>query len=181
MENKEVENRIRETCCVFGHRTIKDNKKLRNKLSETFEHLICYYGINRFLLGSHSEFDDLCYEVLTDLMEDYPKIKRIYVRCNSPELSEKQKRFFSSKYDGTYYPKRVHNAGRGLYIERNYDMIDNSYVCVVYFFDDYQPHKQQKSGTSIAYKYARRKQKEIINLAERSLINKIIYKIIGKR
>ena len=60
-------------------------------------------------------------------------------------------------------------------IERNYEMIDNSRICLVYFKDSYLPPLQErkkelpkhrpKSGTGTAYNYAVRKKRIIINTA----------------
>ena len=64
---------------------------------------------------------------------------------------------------------------RPAYVERNYIMIDSSDICVVYYNEDYQPPKrknsrrdispyQPKSGTRIAYEYAQKKKKDIVNI-----------------
>lgn len=79
-------------------------------------------------------------------------------------------------FEETYFPERAMNAGLAVYVERNCEMIDKSYICVVYFKDNYLPERrrnssmditdyQPKSGTGIAYKYAVRKKRRIINLA----------------
>ena len=57
------------------------------------------------------------------------------------------------------------DAGKAVYIERNCEMIDNSRFCVVYYDENYIPsRKNKKSGTKIAYDYAVKKGKEIINV-----------------
>ena len=73
-------------------------------------------------------------------------------------------------------PEKALNAGRAVYTERNHEMINNSDICVVYFKTDKFPSGNKngkhdllnigKSGTGIAYKYAVRKNKTIINPAE---------------
>lgn len=40
-------------------------------------------GVNTFLFGSRSEFDDICHEVVTELREHYPGIERIAYTCKS--------------------------------------------------------------------------------------------------
>ena len=67
------------------------------------------------------------------------------------------------------------DAGRAAYVERNYEMIDKSDYCVVYYDENYLPSErkkskkdlfsyQPKSGTKIAYEYAVKKKKKIINV-----------------
>ena len=59
-------------------------------------------------------------------------------------------------------PKKMINAGRAAYVERNCEMIDNSDFCVFYYDGKYTAAKR-KSGTKIAYDYAVKKKKQIIN------------------
>lgn len=64
------------TCCFIGHRRIKHKKELASRLRDN----ICYLleqGVATFLFGDHSEFNTLCYEVVSELREVYPKIRRI--------------------------------------------------------------------------------------------------------
>ncbi len=79
-------------------------------------------------------------------------------------------------YEETYFPPKLENAGKYCYVERNYEMIDNSAYCVFYYNENYiaslkRQTKQRmllsvrrSSGTKIAYKYATKKKKLIINL-----------------
>ena len=42
---------------------------------------ICYLleqGVATFLFGDHSEFNTLCYKVVSELREVYPQIRRIH-------------------------------------------------------------------------------------------------------
>ena len=60
-------------------------------------------------------------------------------------------------------------------MERNREMINRADYCVVYYDENYKPPRrknsrrdlidyQPKSGTKVAYDYAVKKKKEIINL-----------------
>jgi hypothetical protein len=66
-------------------------------------------------------------------------------------------------YEDTYYPEKIINSGRASYIERNYEMIDNSQYCIVYYDEPNAP-TSRKSGTKIALDYAVKKDKQIIVL-----------------
>ena len=54
-------------------------------------------------------------------------------------------------------------AGRAAYVERNYEMIRLSDFCVFYYHGEEKP-ATRKSGTEIAYRYACRQKKTVIEL-----------------
>ena len=147
--------------CFFGHRSIKETEKLKPVLREIIEDLI-KEGADTFLLGSKSEFNDLCREVLSDIKEKYPHIKRIYVRAEYPVIDESYKRYLFERYEDTFFPKRVAGAGKAAYAERNFYMIDKSDICVFYY-DKNIKYLHRKSGTKAAFEYAEKRRKRIIN------------------
>ncbi len=149
------------TCCFLGHRTINETEELRTKLTDTIEKLITDENVDTFLFGSKSEFDRLCLELVSKLKEKYPHIKRIYVRAEFPYISDIYKSYLLTFYDETYYPEKIKNAGRAAYVERNYEMINRSRFCIVYYDELYTP-SSRKSGTKIALEYAIKKSKDII-------------------
>ena len=151
------------TCCFFGHRTINETEELKSKLNEVIEKLILENSVDTFLFGSKSRFNSLCQETVTKLKEKYPYIKRIYVRAEYPHISEQYKNYLLESYEDTYYPKKIISAGRAAYVERNYEMIDKSHYCIVYY-DEANAPTTRKSGTKIALDYAIKKQKHIIIL-----------------
>lgn len=159
--------------CFIGHRTIKRTEKLVTLLEETIISLI-NKGANTFLFGSRSDFDHLAREVVTRLKEKYPKIKRVYVRAEYKYVNSTYENYLLNFYDETYFPQKLENAGRYSYVERNYEMVDQSAYCVFYYNENYVlPMTQSKSsmlrrnsGTKIAYEYAVKKKKQIINLFE---------------
>ncbi|MBE5816511.1 MAG: DUF1273 domain-containing protein [Clostridiales bacterium] len=151
------------TCCIFGHRTINETEELRAKITEAVEKLITDEKVDTFLFGSKSRFNSLCLELVTELKEKYPHVKRIYVRAEYPYISEHYKSYLLESYEDTYYPEKIINSGRAAYVERNYEMIDNSRFCIVYY-DKQNAPSIRKSGTKIALDYALKKQKHIIVL-----------------
>lgn len=154
-----------KACCFFGHRKINETPELTEILESVIESLIKEKAVNIFYFGSKSEFDSLCLKVVTDLKEKYPHIKRIYVRAEFPYIDDSYKKYLLESYEDTYYPEKMINAGRAAYVERNYEMIDNSSYCICYYDENYAPPKrrnsrrdltdyQPKSGTKLAYDYA---------------------------
>ncbi len=149
------------TCCFFGHRTINETVELRTKLTESIEELITGKKADTFLFGSKSQFDSLCLELVTKLKEKYPHVKRIYVRAEFPYINDDYLTYLLKSYDDTYYPEKLHGAGRAAYVERNYEMINNSKYCIVYY-DEQNAATIRKGGTKIALDYALKKGREVI-------------------
>lgn len=163
------------TCCFIGHRHIEKTDGLENRVHNIIENLILNENVDTFLLGSKSEFNDLCKHILCDLKEKYPHIVRIYIRAEFPHIDDSYKNYLLQWCDDTYYPERMIDAGRAAYVERNYEMIEKSDYCVVYFDESYAPAKrknserdlvayQPKSGTKIAYDYAVKRCGKVINV-----------------
>ena len=170
VENKEIS----KTCCFFGHRVITKTEALIKKLKENIETLVTTHGVYIFLFGSKSQFNSLCYQIVTELKKRYSNIERIYVRAEFPYIDEAYKTFLLSGYEDTYYPDNIKKAGKAVYIERNYEMIKSSRFCICYYDEQYTPPKRKRSkkdlsdyparsGTSLAYEYAIKKC-EVINI-----------------
>ena len=156
---------LENTCCFIGHREINVTDELKEKLRVVIECLIVDENINKFLFGSKSQFDDLCYDIVTEIKKKYPHIKRIFVRAEYPYIDENYEAYLLESYEDTYFPKSVLGAGKASYVKRNCEMIDNSRFCILYYKEDYSP-KGRKSGTKIALAYAEKKKKTIIIFPE---------------
>ena len=140
---------MNNTCCFFGHRTINETDELRTKITEVVERLITDENVDTFLFGSKSEFDRLCLKLVTKIKEKYPHVKRIYVRAEFPFINDDYLNYLLRSYDETYYPEKLLGSGRAAYVERNYEMINNSKYCIVYY-DEQNAPSARKSGTRIA-------------------------------
>lgn len=165
------------SCCFLGHRTIEETPELIARLTSKVEALITEKAVNTFYFGSRSAFDSLCLKVVTGLKEIYPHIKRVYVRSAYPDISVSYKNYLLEHYEDTYFLEKMRGAGKASYVERNQEMIRKSDFCVFYYDENYAPPRrknsrrdlsdyQPKSGTGIAYQYAIKKRKEIINVLE---------------
>ena len=156
-----------KTCSFFGHRDTPQTEELKQKVRETVERLIVEEGVDTFLFGSRSKFDELCHIVVTELKEKYPHIQRIAYLCKhetaclvgaamvlKQQIKELTGRdVYVSEYEDIKRSDRVNSAGRASYVERNYWMVDNS-DCAVFNLDVSCQVKNRKSGTIIAYLYA---------------------------
>ena len=176
-------------CAFFGHRKINVTQELVNNLKSTIEDLIVNKNVSIFLFGSNSEFNDLCHKVVTDLKQSYTFIKRLAYTCKSEVcILECERLKWEEIYSNTlkqevhllgfeeeFEHKTKYVSGKAGYVERNYAMINDSDYCVFYYDEDYLPPMrkqskrsvgfyQPKSGTNLAFKYAKQKGKNIINL-----------------
>lgn len=162
-------------CCFFGHRKIEETSELRNKVYTVIEELIKDYEVHTFFFGSKSEFDDMCFDIVTDLKEKYSHIQRVYVRSAFADIDESYTNYLLEMYEGTYFPEKIRKSGKASYVERNQEMINKSKYCIVYYDENYLPPRrrnscrdltdyQPKSGTKLAYDYAVKKELTIINV-----------------
>ena len=94
------------TCCFIGHRKINETEALRVELCRLIKNLIVNENVDTFLFGSKGEFNTLCYEIVTQIKEKYPYLRRIYVRAEYPFISEQYKMYLLENYDDTYYPEK---------------------------------------------------------------------------
>lgn len=161
--------------CFIGHRTICKDEQLISSLKQTILELI-NKGVTTFLFGSKSAFDDLSWKAVTEFKEIFSFIKRVYVRCSHKYIDKSYEKYLHEFYEETYFPPKIEKAGKYSYVERNYEMIDSSTYCVFYYNENYvvnlnRRHKynmllptKDNSGTKVAYNYAIKKNKIIINL-----------------
>ena len=163
--------------CFIGHRKIEDTAELRAALVKTLIDLIEKQGIENFLFGDHSAFDILCYDMVSEIQKEYPHIRRIKYRKDTPILDEYSKPLFIKGYEDSICPEGVEKAGKASYIKRNQAMIDASEICIFYYKEDYLPEKrkasktavntyQPQSGTRLAFDYAVKQGKKVINLGK---------------
>ena len=171
-----------KACSFFGHRDTEQTEELKEKIRVTVERLIVEEGVDTFLFGSHSKFDELCLLIVSRLKEKYSNIKRGYIRSQYLCIEKDYEEYLFLFYDDAIMPSRLNSAGRAVYIERNQEMIDRSDYCVFYYDSRYYPPKrkhlrnnlteyQTKSGTQMAFDYAYQKKRcgrlvEIINLRD---------------
>lgn len=179
-------------CCFIGHRNTSVSDVMLIDLKKTIEDLIVHHNVHSFLFGSRSNFDSLCYDIVTELKVKYPSIKRINYTCKSEAcILESERKDWEKKYlqitkkeihlqgfEEEVEHKNKYTSGRASYVTRNYAMIDDSTYCIFYYDKEYLPemrkyskrdigYYQPKSGTALAYIYAMQKKKIIINVANK--------------
>ena len=155
-----------ESCSFFGHRDTPQTEELKQKVRETVEWLIVEEGVDTFLFGSRSNFDELCHIVVTELKEKYPYIRRVAYLCKhesgcyAGEGEETRRRIkvvtgrdvYVAEYEEIKKSDRVNSAGRASYIERNQLMVDVSDYKILYYYFKKENNKI-RSGTQSIYSY----------------------------
>ncbi len=153
---------MENSLCFIGHRKIENTSELREKLRVILYEYI-QKGVVNFIFGDHSAFNDICYEIVTELKEKFPAIKRIYFRKDYEDADEYTMQFLIKGFEESVCPKGVGNAGRASYVERNQAMIRESEICIFYYNENYRPSCRTISGTARAYLYAVNNKKTIVN------------------
>ena len=177
--------------CFIGHRNVKLENEKVEKLKSIIENLIISNNIQIFLFGSRSDFDYICHSIVTEFKSKYSFIQRRCYTCKSEScILESEREHWENIYS-SFHKREVHllgveeevefknkwTAGKASYVERNQAMINDSDLCIFYYDENYKPQErkytkrcfttyQPKSGTALAYNYAKQKKKEIINVFE---------------
>ena len=166
--------RIMKACSFFGHRDTPQTEELKQKVKESVEHLIVEEGVDTFLFGSRSKFDELCHMVVTELKEKYPHIQRIAYLCKHETacfvgegmmMKQQIKKLtgrdvYVPEYEDIKKSDRVNSAGRAAYVERNQLMIDESVFSIIFIKAKYLL-AHSVSGTAVVYRYALKKKAKI--------------------
>lgn len=149
---------MQNAVCFIGHRKVEEKTVTEREVKILAEKLI-EKGFNKFIFGDRSEFNDMCYKIVTEKRKCFPKIQRIHFGTNYENADEYTEKFLKIGYEDSICPKGISKAGKSVYIQRNFAMIDESEICVFYYDGGIL-----KSGTATAFKYASNKNKKIINL-----------------
>ncbi len=175
--------------CFIGYRSIENAEQIKSLLKKIITNFILK-GADTFLFGSRSNFNYICWEVVTELQSQFSNLRRIKINAphevafTSKKDRERYEKLFSKfaheeahyeDYEEAIDCEKSFRACKNAYIMRNQEMIDRSDVCLFYYDKNYLPpkHKQSqrnictyqpKSGTAIAFAYATHKKKQIINL-----------------
>lgn len=165
---------LTKSCCFIGHRKILKTQNLIFNLKYFIEDLILNKNVDVFYFGSVSEFNKLCYNIVSDLKLKYTNIKRVYIRAEYQYINDFYYKYLLESYEDSFFPDKVSKAGRCSYVKRNEIMIEKSEYCIFYYNENYLPEQkryskknrflyQPNSGTKLAYDYALRKKKNCYN------------------
>lgn len=151
-----MENKI---CSFFGHREICITKELRSKLLIEIEKLI-KKGFNIFYFGGFGDFDNLCWEVTTELKKQYKYIKRILCVIDLKSITQGKlpKWIKKENYEEIIYLNLEFDWWYKRIYYRNCEMIKCSDFIIFYI------EKTENSGAYKAMQYAKIRKKAYINI-----------------
>lgn len=156
--------------CFIGHRHIYNYKEIREKLYNIVEEEI-KKGCKFFTMGTHGEFDEMALSVCRELRKIYTDIEIEVVITSFKTIEpiiDRDPIFGDEKYipysdvKTTMYDIEEEHYKRRIIVS-NKKMIDNCNTLICYV----NPTKIY-GGAIIAYKYAKKKGLQIVNLFKNS-------------
>lgn len=140
------------TITFFGHSDVCYDEWTKKALYNITEGFI-KSGASEFLLGSYGNFDTLAALTVKELKEKYPHIRSILV-APYPSVVCNQ-----NLYDSMIYPNSNDVSTHSAIPKRNKYMVYNSNTIIAFV-------NKPTGGAAKALQYARKLNKNIINLAE---------------
>ena len=144
-----------KVCAFIGHSMFVRCKLSLEVLKNTIENLV-NIGVETFLIGSHGEFDEICLEVCCSIKDKYPYIN-IYKVCTNLYTIMKEKNY-NKKVEIISYP--IENFHYKQQITKSNEMMIDRANYIVCYVDE----TTFNSGALKSFKYAKKKNKQIINL-----------------
>lgn len=149
-------------CSVFGHSEIlkEDKCYLKPRLEREFLNLILNHGVKKFLFGGFGEFDDLCYQVVCELKNQFEFIERIHCVENERLLRpDKQPIWLKNRnYEQIIYLEPDFKYWYTQIYYRNLEMIKASDFIIFYV------RNRNNSGAFKSFKFAKKIKKMIIEI-----------------
>lgn len=150
---------VEKTCSCFGHFdvNITDDLVARTKIEidKAIEN-----GVRIFLFGGRSDFDDLCYDLVTEKRNANPQLhlKRVFCFALDKQLRKPPRWFIPKKYEALECPTKDFDYWYTSIYYRNLAMIDQSDLILFWV------EQRENSGAYKTYQYAVKKHKQIVNL-----------------
>lgn len=131
--------------CVIGHTKVNNKNEIIKKFSFLLHRIRQKCFVLTCLFGSKSEFNDLCYDVYFELSRKDTNMKSIFYRCKHETAWIKDKCLVNKQtfhflgnetfreYDEIVLSKNLLNTTKNSYIQRNFNMIDDSDICIFYY------------------------------------------------
>lgn len=147
---------MNNTCCFFGHRDIFD--PISDLIYEKICDLIESRNFTTFIVGDYGDFDKICASMVRKAKQRYKNIKLILVRPYFSNELNTNKEYYENLYDDVIIPDELADVHyKSVIGKRNQWMIENSQYTIFYV-------KRQYGGAYNALKYAKKLNKEFINL-----------------
>lgn len=148
-----------KTCSCFGHSDVEITDDLRARTRKEIDRAVDD-GVRIFLFGGRSDFDDLCYDLVTEKKNANPglDIKRVFCFALDDQLRKPPRWFIKKEYEALECPAKDFDYWYTAIYYRNLAMIDRSDL-ILFFVE-----RRENSGAYKTYQYAVKKHKCFVNL-----------------
>jgi len=157
-----VNTSLTSTLSFFGHSELEITDKLKEDLKNLIIKLITQENFGVFLFGGFGKFDELAWEIVTDVKKEYPYIRRVFVLTEEKHLNrlKRPKYLLDEEFEEfVFFPLQYNGFNKRIYY-RNVEMIKNSDKIIFYV------KNTENSGANKTMNYAKKLKKNFINLAE---------------
>ncbi len=154
---------VEKTCSCFGHSDVDITDDLiartRIEIGKAIED-----SVRIFLFGGRSDFDDLCYDLVTEKKNANPQlnIKRVFCFALDKQLRKPPRWYVPKEYEALECPTKDFDYWYTAIYYRNLAMIDQSDLILFWV------EERENSGAYKTYRYAVKKHKRIVNLFTRN-------------
>lgn len=149
---------IEKTCSCFGHTEVDITDKLRADVKKAVDDAVAE-GFRIFLFGGRSDFDDLVYDIVSDVKAQHTDIdiKRVFCFPLDRDLYRPPRWFQKKQYESLECPPKSFDYWYPSLYYRNCAMIDKSDLVLFY------AEQRENSGAYKALEYAQKIHKRLIN------------------
>ena len=153
---------VEKTCSCFGHSDVDITDELTARTRIEIDKAI-EDGVRIFLFGGRSDFDDLCYDLVTEKRNANPQlnIKRVFCFALDKQLRKPPRWYVPKEYEALECPTKDFDYWYTAIYYRNLAMIDQSDLILFWV------EERENSGAYKTYRYAIKKHKRIVNLFTR--------------
>ena len=148
-------------CCFIGHGSnIKDGvyEKILSEVSALVE-----LGVTNFLCGGYGDFDKLCIRAVGEVKLTHSQIHNYIILAYNTQSQINRYKYEIANYGAEpIFPFKDELNSRSAISIRNQFMIDKSNFCIAYVYNNF-------GGAFKSFDYAMSKNKEIINLAYKTI------------
>ena len=141
-----------------GHSTYSGNLGDEKRLIDFLEQVVCGQQVD-FYLGGYGGFDSFAYDCCKKYKEMHPNVSLVFVTPYlTVEYQKNHLEYKKTRYDEIVYPDIEDKPLKFAIAYRNRYMVDKADYVVAYVAHSW-------GGAYTTYKYAKRKNKGIFNLA----------------
>lgn len=158
--NKVVNTSLNKACSFFCHRKTIITEELVCRMRELLKSLIVECNVQTFYFGGFSTFDEVSYNIVSELKQNYPNIKRVFCLYDPRHIRESKRPLWikNQLYEEYIYLRLRFDWWYTRLYYRNLEIINRSDYVVVY------AEEKEESGAYKALQYAIKKNKKIYNL-----------------